>query len=128
VQLRSDAFGDGEPIPTVYTCDGAGGAPDLEWSGVPAGVPSLALSCVDPDAPNGTFTHWTAWDLDPGADGIAGGRVPAGARRWADQRRQPREQGMSFVASRRDPRVFAGSRRAAVSSVISGCSARTRAE
>jgi Raf kinase inhibitor-like YbhB/YbcL family protein len=80
MQLTSTAFADGETIPSEYTCDGAGRAPDLVWSEIPTGVQSLALSCVDPDAPNGTFTHWTAWDLEPGAGGVVGGRVPEGAR------------------------------------------------
>ena len=26
---------------------------------------SFAIVCDDPDAPSGTFTHWTAWDIQP---------------------------------------------------------------
>src|SRR5438552_3119615 len=28
------------------------------------------LVLADPDAPGGVFTHWVAWGLDPGAEGL----------------------------------------------------------
>ena len=55
----STAFGDNEPIPQKYTCQGDGVSPALRWSGVPDGTKSLALLVVDPDAAvEGGFTHW----------------------------------------------------------------------
>jgi Raf kinase inhibitor-like YbhB/YbcL family protein len=71
LELRSDAFPDGEPIPTKYTCEGDNVSPPLSWSGVPEGSVSLALICEDPDA--GAFTHWVAWAIDPGSGGLGEG-------------------------------------------------------
>ncbi len=33
----------------------------------------------DPDAVGGTYTHWVVFNLPGTADGITGGRLPAGA-------------------------------------------------
>lgn len=61
--LTSKAFANGDLIPRKYTCDGDNLSPPLSWSGLPAGVKSLLLSCRDPDAPNGTFQHWVAYNI-----------------------------------------------------------------
>jgi Raf kinase inhibitor-like YbhB/YbcL family protein len=79
VKLASPAFADGQAIPARYTCDGENVSPELQWSDVPAGTLSLALTCEDPDAPGGTFTHWVIWNLDPALDGLRSGEVPPGA-------------------------------------------------
>jgi Raf kinase inhibitor-like YbhB/YbcL family protein len=80
MKLTSPAFEDGEPIPTRCTCNGDNTSPELVWSDVPEDTLTLALTCVDPDAPRGTFTHWVMWNLDPTPGGIGSGEVPAGAR------------------------------------------------
>ena len=80
MKLTSPAFGDGPPIPARYTCDGENVSPELRWSDVPDDTSSLALTCEDPDAPRGTFTHWVIWNLDPTEGGIPAGDVPKGAR------------------------------------------------
>ena len=80
MKLTSPAFGDGAPIPARYTCDGENVSPELRWSDVPDDTSSLALTCEDPDAPRGTFTHWVIWNLDPTEGGIRAGDVPKGAR------------------------------------------------
>jgi Raf kinase inhibitor-like YbhB/YbcL family protein len=74
------AFADGEPIPPLYTCDGANVSPELNWRGVPAGAFTLSLTCEDPDAPRGTFTHWVLWNLNPDRGRILSGEVPTEAR------------------------------------------------
>ena len=78
--LRSPAFGDGDTIPRVHTCDGEDVSPPLEWSGVPSDAAELALVVEDPDAPGGTFVHWVLWGLGAGQPGLGRGQVPAGAR------------------------------------------------
>lgn len=63
LRVTSTAFADGDPIPREFTCQGEDVSPPLAVGGVPPGAKSLALIVDDPDAPRGTWTHWTAWDL-----------------------------------------------------------------
>jgi Raf kinase inhibitor-like YbhB/YbcL family protein len=63
LQLRSDAFQDGEIIPKEFTCEGRDVPPPLDWSQPPKGTASFALIVDDPDAPKGTFTHWRLVDI-----------------------------------------------------------------
>jgi Raf kinase inhibitor-like YbhB/YbcL family protein len=65
--LKSTAFSEGGAIPKKYTCDGSDLSPALTWAGAPAGTKSLALIVDDPDAPVGTWTHWTVWNISPEA-------------------------------------------------------------
>jgi len=65
MELKSQAFENGEKIPTKYTCNGEGIIPPMEIDGVPAKARSLALVVDDPDAPSGTFVHWLVWNIDP---------------------------------------------------------------
>lgn len=53
-------------VPTKYTCDGDDVSPAVEIGDGDA--EALALVLDDPDAPSGTFTHWTVWNLRPGTD------------------------------------------------------------
>ena len=90
LKLSSVAFRDGEPIPSRYTCDGQGASPPLAWSGVPRAAKELALLMEDPDAPNGTFVHWTAWGIDPSTKGLPegadGGVLTVGKNSFGDAR------------------------------------------
>jgi len=61
--LSSPAFDAGQPIPAVYTCDGANLPPPLAWHGAPAGTQSFVLVIEDPDAPGGVFRHWGIYDI-----------------------------------------------------------------
>jgi Raf kinase inhibitor-like YbhB/YbcL family protein len=74
--VASGAFEHAQPIPKRHTCDGDDLSPPLRWADVPDETRSLALLVDDPDAPSGVFTHWVAWGLDPGADGLAEGTRP----------------------------------------------------
>jgi Raf kinase inhibitor-like YbhB/YbcL family protein len=86
LHLSSPAFPDGGSIPVANTCDGQGRPPALAWSGVPAGARELVLVVQDPDAPGGTFVHWTAFGIAPAATVLpldpAGGRNSAGSDGW----------------------------------------------
>jgi Raf kinase inhibitor-like YbhB/YbcL family protein len=74
-ELTSAAFEAGGTIPSRYSCDGENVSPPLSFAGAPADTRSLALVVDDPDAPVGTFTHWLAWGIDPGADGLDEGQA-----------------------------------------------------
>ena len=76
IVLSSPAFSQGETIPKAFTCSGQGQSPPLRWRGVPPEARSLALLVEDPDAPGGTFVHWTAWDIAPGTSSLAAGAKP----------------------------------------------------
>jgi Raf kinase inhibitor-like YbhB/YbcL family protein len=76
-ELTSTAFADGAAIPPKYTGDGADTSPPLAWSFLPDGTRSLALIVHDPDAPSGDFTHWVAWNIDPGPGGLDEGSAAA---------------------------------------------------
>jgi Raf kinase inhibitor-like YbhB/YbcL family protein len=70
LHIASSAFEEGDQIPRRHTCDGENISPGLSFAGIPEGTRSLALIVDDPDAPVGTFDHWLAWGIDPGAGGI----------------------------------------------------------
>jgi hypothetical protein len=69
----------GGRLPSEYTCDGKGVSPPLTIQGVPSRAKALALVVTDPDAPGGTFTHWSVWNINPSTTTIAEGSKPRGA-------------------------------------------------
>lgn len=71
--LTSPAFKEGEPVPKRFTCDGEDLSPPLAWSGAPMGTVAYGLIMSDPDAPRGTWTHWTWWDLPASMTSLAEG-------------------------------------------------------
>ena len=78
--LSSSAFGGGETIPTIYTCDGDEVSPPLEWTGAPGDTTAYALIMEDPDA-NG-FVHWVVVNLPGDATSLdegASGSMPEGS-------------------------------------------------
>jgi Raf kinase inhibitor-like YbhB/YbcL family protein len=88
------AFGKAHPTDHVELSDNCN--PHLAWSDLPAGTRSLALVCVDPDAPSRPdnvnregvtvsadlprvdFYHWALVDLAPDASPIAEGEFSKG--------------------------------------------------
>ncbi|MGK8521790.1 YbhB/YbcL family Raf kinase inhibitor-like protein [Nocardia asteroides] len=77
ISVRSPAFDHGDPIPTVYTCNGRNEPPPLTWT-APAQAADLALIVDDPDAPSGLFTHWVVSNIPPTTTSIEQGQTPAG--------------------------------------------------
>jgi Raf kinase inhibitor-like YbhB/YbcL family protein len=77
--VSSPAFGEGESIPSVFTCQGDGTSPPLAWRGVPDGTAELALVVDDPDAPGGTYVHWIVTGLAPTLVALDAGKLPDGA-------------------------------------------------
>ncbi|MEO5985548.1 MAG: YbhB/YbcL family Raf kinase inhibitor-like protein [Candidatus Limnocylindria bacterium] len=59
--VTSTAFGEGDPIPTPFTCDGDDRSPPLAWSNSPDGTQAFALIVHDPDARG--FVHWLVADV-----------------------------------------------------------------
>nr|WP_281218415.1 YbhB/YbcL family Raf kinase inhibitor-like protein [Janthinobacterium psychrotolerans] len=67
-----------------FGCTGANLAPQLSWSGAPAGTRSYAITVYDPDAPTGSgWWHWSVFNLPATIHSVAGGAtaasLPAGA-------------------------------------------------
>lgn len=61
--LTSPAFVPDGMIPAAFTCDGANTSPELNWMHPPKNTGSFVLIVDDPDAPDGTFTHWVLFDI-----------------------------------------------------------------
>jgi Raf kinase inhibitor-like YbhB/YbcL family protein len=78
MKLRVSELAAGKDIPARFTCDGEDVSPAVEWSDPPAGTRSLALIVDDPDAPGGVFTHWGAFDIEPGVGKLVEGAGNAG--------------------------------------------------
>lgn len=79
LQLISQVFRDGAPIPVQYSCKGQSVNPPLNIMNVPTGAQSLALIMHDPDAPVGDYVHWTIWDIPADTETISANSVPMGA-------------------------------------------------
>jgi Raf kinase inhibitor-like YbhB/YbcL family protein len=80
IELTSSAFAEGHPIPARYTCDGGDTSPPLQWAGAPKATKELALLVDDPDAPGGTYTHWTVYGIPPATRAFQAGTAPPQAR------------------------------------------------
>lgn len=64
-KIKSSSFLEGGNIPNIYTCESENISPKLIWSGNPEGTKSFVLIVTDPDAPSGTWTHWTIYNIPP---------------------------------------------------------------
>ncbi|MDQ4130864.1 MAG: YbhB/YbcL family Raf kinase inhibitor-like protein [Actinomycetota bacterium] len=80
MEIRSTAFGNGDPIPTKYTRDEGGEdlSPALSWSDVPDEAAELLLIVEDPDAPDGPFYHWVIHSIPPRDGEVEDGQAPEG--------------------------------------------------
>jgi Raf kinase inhibitor-like YbhB/YbcL family protein len=106
MNLSSRSFRDGaaippehafaKPDPTAHVALSGNRNPELSWSDVPQAARSLAIICVDPDAPTvpdnvnqegqvvpadlprADFFHWVIVDIPPGCSGVAAGECSDG--------------------------------------------------
>jgi Raf kinase inhibitor-like YbhB/YbcL family protein len=80
MRLVSPAFRAGQTLPTRFTCDGKLGGvnPPLGWTRRPRDTQSQALVVTDPDAPGGTFVHWTVWGMMDRTSGLDADIPPLG--------------------------------------------------
>ena len=68
--VHSMAFVDHAPIPELYTADGVGISPPVQWSGVPSNAAAVVLIVEDADAPTPKpLVHAIVVDLPVGSDG-----------------------------------------------------------
>ncbi len=79
MKITSPEFGEGEFIPSKFTCDGENINPRLDIAGVPSSAKSLALIVDDPDSPSGNWLHWSIWNISPKIKSIEEGKLPSGA-------------------------------------------------
>ncbi len=79
MEITSPAFKNNDFIPSKYTCDGEDVNPAFSIEDVPKEAKSLALIIDDPDAPAGTWNHWTIWNIQPSITKIKEDSVPEGA-------------------------------------------------
>ena len=66
-------------IPSKYTCDGENINSPFQIADVPSAAKSLVLISDDPDAPMGTWVHWTVWNIPLETKEIGENSAPIGA-------------------------------------------------
>ena len=79
MKISSPAFTNNRNIPRLYTCDGRGVNPPLQFSNIPQETKSLVLIMDDPDIPGGgVFDHWIVYNIDPTTTNIPEANTPPG--------------------------------------------------
>ena len=79
ITVSSLAFADHTPIPALYTADGDGRSPPLQWKDLPAETGSVAVLVEDADAPTPKpLVHAIVVDLPPGDGVLAEGALSGG--------------------------------------------------
>ncbi len=76
MRITSSAIKDGQKISDKYTKYGDNRIPPLHFDEIPEKTRSLALVVDDPDAPDGTFSHWILFNMDPRTRDIKEDCVP----------------------------------------------------
>lgn len=65
IVIASEIISEGSRIPLRHTCDDVNISPPLRWDLIPENTASFALLFEDPDASEGTFTHWLLFNIPP---------------------------------------------------------------
>ena len=86
-QLKAGSRVSDEQVFNSFGCQGGNVSPALQWSGVPKGTKSFAVTVYDPDAPTGSgWWHWVVFDIPADATSLtknagdpAANLVPAGS-------------------------------------------------
>jgi len=78
LRVDSPDLREGSPLAERFTCMGQNAVPTIRWTGAPSGTDGWGVVVDDPDAPNGTFTHWVVTGLDPATRSV-GSQLPPGA-------------------------------------------------
>jgi len=79
IAVTSLAFADHAPIPTLYTADGDGRSPPLQWAGLPEATGSVLVIVEDADAPTPKpLVHAIVVDLPPGDGAMAEAALSGG--------------------------------------------------
>jgi Raf kinase inhibitor-like YbhB/YbcL family protein len=104
LELYSKAFSMGGALPVRHSAEGVDLSPPLHWVGVPRTARSLALLVEDPDASEGPFVHWLAWNLPAesrelaeGAGGLRQGLNGYGRPGWGGPRPPCRKGAHRYV-------------------------------
>ncbi|RZI85502.1 MAG: YbhB/YbcL family Raf kinase inhibitor-like protein [Rubrivivax sp.] len=78
IAVSSLAFHDHAPMPELYTADGAGTSPPLQWTGLPPQTRSVALIVEDADSPTPQpLVHAIVVKLEPGDGALREGAMDA---------------------------------------------------
>jgi hypothetical protein len=85
MQLTSNAFSDGSLIPSIYTCEGKGINPPLEFHNIPTNTISLVLLMDDPDVPTSVradqmWDHWVIFNIPPKTQHLSENTTPPGVQ------------------------------------------------
>lgn len=79
IAVASLAFADHAPLPEIYTADGEGRSPPLQWTGVPAAATSVLLIVEDADSPTPhPLVHAIAVGLPRGDGSLQAGALDGG--------------------------------------------------
>jgi len=83
MKIVSKAFEEKGEMSEVYTCDGEGINPPLEFLDIPESAKSLVLIMEDPDVPreireDGMWNHWLVWNIPPNKTVINENSKPEG--------------------------------------------------
>jgi Raf kinase inhibitor-like YbhB/YbcL family protein len=77
LQVTSDDFEAGQPLPRACTGEGEDRSPQVAWSQVPPATRELALVCDDPDAPSTSpWVHWVLYGLAGDVTSLPAGLPP----------------------------------------------------